>query len=67
METITPHQNLKQQLLERMSQMKASIIEAMGAGPFGTGESRKDFEERIMTTEDAWTNMNSRDRSILPR
>ena len=46
---------------------KRNEISRAGFGPFGTGESREDFEKRIMETEDAWTNMNSRDRSILPR
>lgn len=63
----TVNQNLKQQLLERLAKMKANAIQAMGAGPFGTGESRKDYEKRIMETEDAWTNMNSRTQGILPR
>lgn len=47
--------------------MKANAIQAMGAGPFGTGESRKDFEHRIMNDESAWTNMNPRTQGILPR
>jgi hypothetical protein len=47
--------------------MKAAAIQAMGAGPFGTGESRKDYEKRIMETEDAWINMNPRTQGILPR
>jgi hypothetical protein len=67
METTTVNPNLKQQLLERLAKMKASAIQAMGAGPFGTGESRKDYEKRIMETEDAWTNMNPRTQGILPR
>jgi hypothetical protein len=67
METTTVNPNLKQQLLERLAKMKASAIQAMGAGPFGTGESRKDYEKRIMETEDAWTNMNPRTQGRLPR
>lgn len=63
----TVNQNLKQQLLERLAKMKANAIQAMGAGPFGTGESRKDFEHRIMNDESAWTNMNPRTQGILPR
>ncbi len=63
----TVNQNLKQQLLERLAKMKTAAIQAMGAGPFGTGESRKEFEKRIMETEDAWTNMNPRTQGILPR
>ncbi len=63
----TVNQNLKQQLLERLAKMKANAIQAMGAGPFGTGESRKDYEKRIMETEDAWTNMNHKGQGILPR
>jgi len=47
--------------------MKAIALQALGAGPFGTGESRKDYEARIMGDEGAWTNMNDRNRSILPR
>jgi hypothetical protein len=47
--------------------MKVSAIQAMGAGPFGTGESRKDYEKRIMETEDAWTNMNHKAQGILPQ
>ena len=66
MET-TVNQNLKQQVLERLAKMKAAAIQAMGAGPFGTGESRKDFEERIMNDESAWTNMGSKGQGILPR
>lgn len=66
MET-TVNQNLKAQLLERLAKMKATALQAMGAGPFGTGESRKDYEKRIMETEDAWTNMNPRTQGILPR
>ena len=63
----TPQLNLKQQLLERMSQAKATVVSKLSAGPFGTGESRKDFEARIMSDESAWTNLNSHGRSILPR
>lgn len=66
METITVNPNLKQQLLDRLAKMKVAAIQAMGAGPFGTGESRRDFEHRIMNDESAWTNMNGKDRSILP-
>lgn len=47
--------------------MKANAIQAMGAGPFGTGESRKDYEKRIMETEDAWTNIGHNKQGILPR
>ena len=66
MET-TVNPNLKAQLLERLAKMKAAAIQAMGAGPFGTGESRKDYEKRILETEDAWTNMIPRSQGILPR
>lgn len=59
--------NLKQQLLNRMAKVSAPVLNKLGFGPFGTGESRKDFENRIMSDESAWTNMNHRDRSILPR
>jgi hypothetical protein len=47
--------------------MKATALQALGAGPFGTGESREDFEKRIMNDESVWTNVNNKDRSILPR
>jgi hypothetical protein len=62
----TVNLNLKAQLLARLAKMKAAAIQAMGAGPFGTGESRKDYEKRIMETEDAWINMNPRTQGILP-
>lgn len=66
MET-TVNPKLKQQLLERLAKMKAAAVQAMGAGPFGTGESRKDYEKRIMETEDAWTNIDHNKQGILPR
>ena len=66
MET-TAKPNLAQQLRDRLAKMKAIALQALGAGPFGTGESRKDYEARIMGDEGAWTNMNDRNRSILPR
>jgi len=47
--------------------MATAAKQALGAGPFGTGESRKDFEHRIMNDESAWTNVSDKDRSILPR
>ena len=59
--------NLKQQLIERMAKMKAAAIDRLGFGPFGTGESREDFEKRIMADESAWTNMNHKGQGILPR
>jgi hypothetical protein len=59
--------SLKQRLLERMAVMATVAKQALGAGPFGTGESRKDFEKRIMNDESAWTNVSNKDRSILPR
>ena len=58
---------LKQRLLERMAIMATAAKQALGAGPFGTGESRKDFEARIMNDESAWTNLNDRNKGILPR
>jgi hypothetical protein len=58
---------LKQRLLERMAIMATAAKQALGAGPFGTGESRKDFERRIMSDESAWTSVSNKDRSILPR
>lgn len=66
MET-TVNPKLKQQLLERLAKMKAAAVQAMGAGPFGTGESRKDFEHRIMNDESAWTNIGHNKQGILPR
>ena len=61
------NQNLKQQLLERMYRLKATAIAKLGFGPFGTGESREDFEKRIMNDESAWMNMNHKGQGILPR
>lgn len=66
MET-TAQPSLKTQLLERMAQAKVAIIHKLSAGPFGTGESRKDFEARIMNDESAWTNVSNKDRSTLPK
>jgi len=45
--------------------MKAAALQALSAGPFGTGESRKDFEHRIMNDESAWTSSRNQN-SILP-
>ena len=59
--------SLKQRLLERMAIMATATKQALGAGPFGTGESRKDFEHRIMNDESAWTNMSHKGQGILPR
>ena len=47
--------------------LSASALQALSAGPFGTEESRKDFEARIMGDESAWTNINEKSRGILPR
>ena len=66
MET-TVNQNLKQQVLSRLAKMKATALQALGAGPFGTGESREDFEKRIMEDESAWTGLSNKTGSILPR
>ena len=60
-------QNLKVQLLERMARLKTTAIAKLGFGLFGTGESREDFEKRIMNDESAWTSVSNKDRSILPR
>ncbi len=60
-------QNLKVQLLERMARLKTTAIAKLGFGLFGTGESREDFEKRIMNDESAWMNMNDRNQGILPR
>jgi hypothetical protein len=67
MEPTTTVESLKKQLRERMSAMKVAVKQALGAGPFGTGESRKDFEERIMNDESAWTSTNGSAQGILPR
>jgi methylmalonyl-CoA mutase cobalamin-binding subunit len=66
MET-TAKLDLKQQLRDRLAAAGGARMYALCAGPFGTGESRKDYEKRIMETEDAWTNMNPRTQGILPR
>jgi hypothetical protein len=50
-----------------MAIMATAARQALGAGPFGTGESRKDFEHRIMNDESAWTNVNHKGQGILPR
>lgn len=63
----TQESPLKQRLLERMAIMATAAKQALSAGPFGTGESRKDFEKRIMNDESAWTNMNPKSQGILPR
>ncbi len=67
MEPTTTVESLKKQLRDRMSAMKTAVKQAMGAGPFGTGESRKDFEHRIMNDESAWTGTNETTQGILPR
>ena len=59
--------NLKQRLLDRMAKTVVPVLSKLGAGPFGTGESRKEFEHRIMNDESAWTNMNHKGQGILPR
>jgi len=59
--------SLKVLLLERMAIMATAAKQALGAGPFGTGESRKDFEHRIMNDESAWTNVKDKNQGILPR
>ncbi|MFA5377420.1 MAG: hypothetical protein WC455_16835 [Dehalococcoidia bacterium] len=59
-------QSLKDQLIARMAIMATAAKQALGAGPFGTGESRKDFEHRIMNDESAWTNVNNKNQGILP-
>jgi len=64
--TVNP-KSLQQQLRDRISAMKTAVKQALGAGPFGTGESRKDFEERIMNDESAWTGTNETTQGILPR
>ena len=63
----TTVESLKKQLRDRMSAMKTAVKQALSAGPFGTGESRKDFEHRIMNDESAWTNVNDKNQGILPR
>jgi hypothetical protein len=63
----TTIESLKAQLRNRLASMATAAKQALGAGPFGTGESRKDFEHRIMNDESAWTNVSDKDRSILPR
>ncbi len=65
--TIIQESPLKQRLLERMAEMASTALQALSAGPFGTEESRKDFEARIMGDESAWTNINEKSRGILPR
>ena len=67
MDKTTQELPLKQRLLERMAIMATAAKQALGAGPFGTGESRKDFEHRIMNDESAWTNVNHKGQGILPR
>ena len=57
---------LKQRLLERMAIMATAAKQRLSAGPFGTGESRKDFEARIMSDESAWEGLSRNSRSILP-
>lgn len=59
--------NLKQRLLDRMAKTVVPVLSKLGFGPFGTGESREDFEKRIMADESAWTNMNHKGQGILPR
>jgi hypothetical protein len=59
--------SLKQQLLERMAKVATPVLSKLGFGPFGTGESREDFEKRIMNDESAWTNMSHKGQGILPR
>ena len=63
----TTIESLKAQLRNRLASMATAAKQALGAGPFGAGESRKDFEHRIMNDESAWTNVSDKDRSILPR
>jgi hypothetical protein len=63
----TTVESLKAQLRNRLASMATAARQALGAGPFGTGESRKDFEARIMNDESAWTNMGSKGQGILPR
>jgi len=50
-----------------MAKTVVPVLSKLGAGPFGTGESRKEFEHRIMNDESAWTNMNHKGQGILPR
>ena len=64
---IATDSSLKAQLLDRMAKLKATAIAKLGFGPFGTGESREDFEKRIMNDESAWTNMSHKGQGILPR
>jgi hypothetical protein len=63
----TTVESLKAQLRNRLALMATAAKQALGAGPFGTGESRKDFEHRIMNDESAWTNVNDKNQGILPR
>jgi len=58
--------SLKDRLRKRMAEMAVTAVRKLSAGPFGTGESRKDYEKRIMHDESAWTNMNHKAQGILP-
>jgi hypothetical protein len=63
----TPATSLKKQLLDRMSTMKTALKQKLSSGPFGTEESREQYEKRIMNDDSAWTSVSNKDRSILPR